>query len=335
MFFGIDLSFSTFFMILGFSLALYSVVSNDVIQTLGAFISSNSKKPFWLIWAFASVILVITLSWGWWVNGGDLSFGRLASIPEVTQFHWWHALPPLVLLFLTRYGMPVSTTFLVLSVFSSGVVVQKMITKSFMGYIVAFAAAIIVYLLISNAIEKKFINSEIKNVRLWTAFQWIATGFLWSQWIMHDVANIFVYLPRKVEFHTLAIVLVLFVALLGVISFIRGGAIQKVVDSKVNTEDIRSATIIMVIYAFVLMYFKEMSNIPMSTTWVFIGLLAGREVAIQNRIKHSTTKAVAKGVSLDFAKTFAGLTVSVLVVQLIMNVLVDLDIAAILATIGF
>jgi len=37
------------------------------------------------------------------------------------------------------------------------------------------------------------------------------------------------------------------------------------------------ATMIDSIYAFVLFYFKIKSKIPMSTTWVFLGLMSGRE----------------------------------------------------------
>lgn len=34
------------------------------------------------------------------------------------------------------------------------------------------------------------------------------------------------------------------------------------------------------VYAIILIYFKEISNIPMSTTWVFLDLLGGRELTI-------------------------------------------------------
>ena len=49
--------------------------------------------------------------------------------------------------------------------------------------------------------------------------------------------------------------------------------IQKVVLDKTGTRYARSATIINVIYAAVLYYFKELNDLPMSTTWVFVGLL--------------------------------------------------------------
>jgi len=36
------------------------------------------------------------------------------------------------------------------------------------------------------------------------------------------------------------------------------------------------------VYFVILVIFKEWSKIPMSTTWVFIGLLAGRQMAIRS-----------------------------------------------------
>ncbi|MCA9682528.1 MAG: hypothetical protein KC457_10060, partial [Myxococcales bacterium] len=47
--------------------------------------------------------------------------------------------------------------------------------------------------------------------------------------------------------------------------------------------DVRHATMIDFTYALILWVFKTMSNIPMSTTWVFVGLLAGRELAMAMR----------------------------------------------------
>lgn len=44
-------------MMLGFLLAAYSVVANDAIQTLGTFLSSNSHRPWWVLWLFAGGIL--------------------------------------------------------------------------------------------------------------------------------------------------------------------------------------------------------------------------------------------------------------------------------------
>ena len=63
----------------------------------------------------------------------------------------------------------------------------------------------------------------------------------------------------------------------------RGERIQEVVDEKASVVDVRAATVVDFIYAGILYYFKIVSAIPMSTTWVFIGLLGGRELAMSLR----------------------------------------------------
>ena len=66
--------------------------------------------------------------------------------------------------------------------------------------------------------------------------------------------------------------------------FARGGEkIQRVVDEKSDVFDVRPATIIDLLYAAILFVFKIWSKVPMSTTWVFVGLLAGREIAMTAR----------------------------------------------------
>ncbi len=306
----------------GFILAGYSVVGNDSIQTLGTFLSSNEKRPWWVLWLFAGTILASTLVYGWFHYGGDVSYDRLAKYPLPDPFAWYYILPPLVLMALTRTGIPVSTSFLILTFFNEKNL-QSMVVKSMLGYVVAFGAAILLYVVITKAIEKRFIETTItkKEERIWVPLQWLSTGFLWSQWLIQDFANIFVYLPRDLPAEQLAISLVILLGLLAYIFASKGGAIQKIVKAKTNTVDIRSATIIDAIYGLVLFFFKEMSNIPMSTTWVFIGLLAGREIAIRFRLEKKVSKGILKMVGMDLAKVFFGLVVSILLVLLIKNVL--------------
>lgn len=309
---------SNIFMILGFLLSLYTCVSNDVIQTLGTFLSSNQHRPFWILWIFSGSVLVLTFVLGWFFNDGDMSFGRLAQIPFTAEFSWYHVLPPVVIILLTRKGIPVSTTFLILSVFSTNTVIGLMLAKSFLGYVLAFVSAFILYFIISRPVEKMFLYTKEKTVsKRWIAAKWGATAFLWSQWLMQDAANLFVYLPRKLDFGQMLLSVCAFVLLLGVVCYKKGGEIQNILKLKTNTSDIRSATIIDCVYACILMYFQHINNVPMSTTWVFIGLLAGREVAMYNRIRFKTQKKVYKHITKDFLKAMIGLAVSITVVLLI------------------
>jgi len=112
----------------------------------------------------------------------------------------------------------------------------------------------------------------------------------------------------------LLVVLAYFSVLIFYIFYIHGGPIQKVVLDKTGTRYARSATIINVIYAAVLYYFKELNDIPMSTTWVFVGLLCGRELAISTMNKDYKFKYVFPLIGKDFAKMIFGLSVSVAIV---------------------
>lgn len=311
-----DLSF--IFMWLGFILACYSVVGNDVIQTLGTFLSSNSKRSWIVLFLFAGSILTVTLLYSWFVNDGDVSYRRLSSYPHPSNFAWYFLLPPLVLLFITRIGIPVSTSFLILTFFNEKNL-GDMLGKSVTGYIVAFGAAIVIYALLTKILEKWFIENPIKkkNERYWMIAQWCSTGFLWSQWLAQDFANIFVYLPRKLDVSYLIISLVILLAMLAYIFISKGGAIQKIVLAKTNTTDVRSATIIDAIYGIILFCFKELNDIPMSTTWVFIGLLAGRELAIQTMLYRKPTREGMKDIGLDLAKVSLGLVISIALVYFI------------------
>ncbi len=311
---------STLYMVVGFLISMYSCVSNDVIQTLGTYLSSSKKFPTWIIWSFTSAVLVLTISLGWMINDGDMSFGRLERIPFPDNFTLVHVLPPIILLFLTKYGIPVSTTFLILSIFSASnvEVIGMILTKSILGYIIAIVASIIIYTLIARPVERYFYYTQNQKVsKWWIAAKWLSTAFLWSQWLMQDAANLFVYLPRKASFGELLFVLAAFCAFLWVVAYKRGGEIQKIVKMKTNVQDPRSATIIDLIYAFLLLYFIQLNNVPMSTTWVFVGLLAGREIALYHRLRFESPKKMYKHILKDLTKVTFGLVVSIVVVVLL------------------
>ena len=305
---------------IGFIISVYSVIANDVIQTLGTFISSNFKIKWWWLWLFAISILSITLCYGWYINDGDVSYGRLNNIPYPENLQWWYLLAPIALLVITRIGVPVSTTFMILSIFSSSVIIEKMILKSIYGYSLSFVFAVMVYVVISKKLESNLSLDKLdKHTKkhYWLVAQWFSTGFLWSQWLIQDFANIFVFLPRKLSLEQLMISLTCILLIMAYIFRKRGGKIQEIVNQKSNTKNIRSATIIDLIYGVFLFVFGNLNSIPMSTTWVFIGILAGRELAITyllNKTKINYTYII---IAKDFAKVNIGLAVSVVIAFLI------------------
>ncbi|NRA28262.1 MAG: hypothetical protein HRU10_13585 [Opitutales bacterium] len=460
------------FMIVGFLMAAYAIVANDSIQTLGTFLASNAKRPWWVKWIFAGSILIAAITLGYLGENKDVTWGRLDRFPEVVgaypkdtktgepiketialkqpagvidlgphftsislrfdqtddtmikedallltvtrdndnlsinssadsgsvlvvdlaangpqalwvtataqdgsplpfdhiaseddlfafqtpqvngqsalirvnpktltftavalqdddylgslpifqptktvKIEWFFVLPTIALLILTRFGFPVSTSFLVLTVFTTSNL-PGMVQKSLIGYAVAFAVGMIVYVAVMNALESKWSrNKSHAEHPIWMTLQWISTGWLWFNWLRQDLANIFVYLPRGESLPILWLILAVLamVLLQGFIFYQAGGKIQKVVTDKTNTSDIRSATIVDFIYGTILWYFKELNELPMSTTWVFLGLLAGREIGMSARrvSQQNNLKTGFKMMALDAGKAGVGLIVSV------------------------
>jgi phosphate/sulfate permease len=299
--------------IVGFTLASYSVIANDSVQTLGTWIASNSNKFKWYyMWMAASLVLLFTLWYGWFVNNGDISYGRLTKIPYQTV-EWYHAVAPMILVALTRFGVPVSTTFLVLSAFASTVVLEKVLLKSAMGYMVAAAAAYLIWLAVSKFWETKKEIPE-SHEKWWRVAQWCTTGWLWFTWLSHDMANIAVFLPRQISVEIMLLISGVFVIGLAYMFHEKGGKIQEIVLSKTNVSYVRSATLVDLIYSIILWYFKGYNNIPMSTTWVFVGLLAGRELAFATINGKYKFKTVFPLVGRDFFKMMIGLALSVAIV---------------------
>ena len=310
----------TMWSLIGFLLAAYAVIANDSVQTLGTWMASNNERfSYKTLWIAASSVLLATLWYGWMMNGGDISYGRLNKIPW-QEVQWYHAAAPAILVALTRLGVPVSTSFLVLSVFASTFVLEKMLMKSIMGYGVAAGFAYAVWFIIHKYFGRWYDETapiSEGNKKFWRIAQWLATGGLWYTWLSHDIANIAVFLPRQVPVDLMILISFVFVGGLFFMFRERGGKIQQIVLEKHNTRYVRSATLIDLFYWLCLYFFKELNDIPMSTTWVFVGLLAGRELAMAQFTGKKKTKSVFPLVAKDFGKMMVGLGASVALVLLI------------------
>ncbi len=311
---------------LGFLFAAYAAVANDSIQSLGTFIESNKARQWWILWLYIGGIFVVTVTISYIIYDGDVTYQRLMTLnpdgtkafPHPTEdlnqnFSFFQVVAPLVLLILTRLKMPVSTTFLLLSVFSatsSGI--TSVVTKSLSGYGMAFIISFAIWYLSYNIIRKHF--KSRKHHKAWSAVQWIISGSLWAVWVMQDGANIAVYLPRQLDItQFLIFTLTIFVGL-GVLFYLRGDKIQEVVSKKSRISDIRAATLVDFSYVILLIYKLFISTVPLSTTWVFLGIIGGREIAIslsRNKKGRKHKKKATNLILKDFANAFAGLIISV------------------------
>lgn len=305
----------------GFGFAGYAVVANDSIQTIGTFIASNKQRPWWLLWLFIGGLMIATLTWSWVVNAGDVSFQRLSAKgfeTAPTQFAFLQIAGPLFLLVMTRLRMPVSTTFLLLTSFASTPEgVGPVLQKSVIGYVLAFTVALGLWLALGRVLQRRFVG-EAHGA--WTLAQWCSTSVLWVMWLVQDAANVAVFLPRRLEVGAFVAVLAVLFFGLGVLFRLGGDRIQQVVDEKSAVVDVRHATTIDAVYALILLVFTVWSHVPMSTTWVFVGLLAGREIGIHvTQAKHErrTRSELVRLVLRDLAMVTIGLCISLAIAVLV------------------
>ena len=380
-----------FWAALCFWLAAYAVIWNDAVQTLMTYIHSNSDIPRRYLFSWVAAVLLWVI-WYWYLtNGWDISYGRLeAKWYAVFEVEWYVAIFPLILVFLTRFrGIPVSTSLLMLSIFSTSLLFEKIVMKSALWYLVAFLASFFMWLIVEYILKKAvnqkwqafsflammakaviaavvvmfaiwfavipmvqgmfpaieipvFSNFQIalyscvaflftlgilyeskaddslsRSSIFWRLAQTFTTVLLFGTWLMHDMVNIAVFLPRWFNLEVMLLISVLFILWLAYTFHINGWPVWNIVTKKTSTNEIIAATMIDLVYFVVLLIFKEWSNIPMSTTWVFVWLLAGRQFAIRaiNRIdviEWSNRMNVAfKESWKDFSKIMVGLGISV------------------------
>ncbi|MAX69095.1 MAG: hypothetical protein CMP60_05315 [Flavobacteriales bacterium] len=243
----------------------------------------------------------------------DVSHARLSAKGFEKSPRWFHFLQiaaPIFLLILTRLRMPVSTTFILLTSFAVGpAAVGKVLAKSMSGYVLAFILGLVFFTLVARLSKKYFTGKAHFG---WTIAQWLTSGTLWAVWLSQDAANIAVYLNRSLDGGSFAAFLSIIVIGLGLLLYFKGGRIQKIVTEKSVVTDVRFATLIDFIYCIILFYFKLHSKVPMSTTWVFIGLLAGRELgmAIMKTGGSSIFRSIKLGVK-DMSFALIGLIISI------------------------
>jgi len=315
----VSVNFGQSAMWVGFFFAAYAAVANDSIQSLGTFIESNKHRKWWILWLFTGTIFVAVVTFSWFYFDGDVTYQRLLNdegvtkYPHPNEFSFFQIVAPLVLIMLTRLRMPVSTTFLLLSVFSaSSDGITSIVIKSWSGYVMAFILSFLIWYLSYNLIRKYF-KSRKTHIG-WTVVQWIVSGTLWGVWVMQDGANIAVFLPRQQSgFEFIIFASTIFIGL-GLLYYLRGDKIQRVVSEKVRISDVRAATLVDFSYVILLIYKLFISTVPMSTTWVFLGIIGGREIAI-SMIRRKTGKRHKKKawrmVGRDFSYAMIGLFISV------------------------
>jgi hypothetical protein len=303
-------------------MASLAVMGNDALQTLGPFLAAQRGRGNQLgqgLMLGGVLCAVLLLSWAG--GAGDPAWGRLGAFPLPHPMASKDLMPLVALLLLTRLGMPVSTTFLVLTAMGPAHL-GGMLRKSVAGYGLAFALAALTYGLLAPWLEGSPEAgapdpSLPRARRWWTLIQWLATAGLWSQWLAQDLANIYVYLPRKLSLAELLVTLIVLCGAVALVVVLGGGPIQGRLRGKCGSEDPRATTVISLLYGLVLLAFSGGARLPMSTSWLFLGLLAGREVGLGCRGLGRPAAVIGRELSLDLLLAGGGLATSLVVALLV------------------
>lgn len=301
----------------GFILASYSAIANDSIQTIGTFIAANAHRKWWHLWLYIGLIFVATMTYSWVAYHGDVSYQRLTEkgfSEAPTSFTFAQLLAPIILLVLTRWQIPVSTSFLLLNVFATeSSAVYHVMQKSFVGYVIAFVVALVFWYPFSKITDNYFKTKPWKG---WMVLQWLISGLLWSVWLMQDASNIVIFLPRHLNVVEFLLVIGCIFLGLGLLFYLKGDRMQQLVNERSDITNVRASTLVSLVYMLVLFYFTQVNQVPMSTTWVFIGLLGGREIAISlsNRTLPNRKKLLQRSIRFikkDLKNTLIGLLISI------------------------
>ena len=301
---------------IGLYLTMFSTMSNDSIQTMGTFLSSNSKVRWWILWLYISLLFVFMVLFGWFYYDHILDFHRLSTIPYEPNFNIMHLLAPILLIFLTCNKISVSTTFLILSVFSSQNTITFMLIKTFSGYCVAFFASFLLWFFLLKFFEKQFYFLNAQNTKVWIVLQWLSSGFLFCSWLTQNIPNTIVYIPRLIDLHSLILFIILGICTIGFTIYNKGGPIQDIVDKKTDISNIK-ATTINTTFAIIILIMNQISKIPIATTWVFLGVLGGREMGLikyeKNDLPLKTKFLIAqKAILKDLVYACLGIAISLI-----------------------
>jgi hypothetical protein len=249
---------------------------------------------------------------------------HFAILDNVTprQINKYYLIAPLILLFLTHMGIPTSSTFLMLSVFLGRHDIFNMLTKTAASYFMSFAVSAYILSIILRRHRKYLLNTvpEDKYAGLWNFLQIISTILLVINWLCFSVSNITVFLPRKLDPHDFLLFMFILLFTLASVLSNRGNRMQEILSSKKNANNVKVNVLINVLFSAVLFIFKVVNNVSIATTFVFLGILAGKEVAIvfsERDILGRTYKKTVLNILKDINKCILGVCISLVFVVLI------------------
>jgi hypothetical protein len=303
---------------------MYAIMNNNCIQTLGFFIASNKNSNKLVIWLFFSAIFILTMLISWFIYDGEIHYDLLSLIKYNKNTSILIILVPILLNLLTKYGIPVSATFLIIPLFGTKNLIHSMIVKTSVSYFLSFVISFSIWYNVYKK-YKTFIREDKKINKMWNAGLYALTGMLWFAWSVMSICNFVIFIDRKFSIYQLILFSGISACLMFIVLSKNNGNINKIVEEKIDAGNIKSTTIFNFIFSFMLLYLQFFSKVPLTTTWVFLGLISGRELSIaytnDNFFSGKNIKTSLEKIVKDLCKAVIGIVCSLIFVKLILLIM--------------
>lgn len=303
----------------------YNIMFNNSIQTIGLFIASNGDKKTIPNLIFFSSIFVLSILVSWFLTSKEVHYHLLDSINyEEDYINVLFIFLPILLYFFTKKRIPVSATFLVIPLFANKNTIESMINKTSVSYFLSLITSLVVYNLLYKKYKNVISNEKENTSKTWLMAEYVSTGVLWFSWLTVSLCNFVVFLPREFLIYDLLLLSIIGIITIYCILVSNGGEIQKIITQKSDVKNIKTAVIFNTLFSFMLLFIQHINNVPITSTWMFLGVLAGREIAISLNTFHLNGALKYKNCLLkiwrDLSSAILGIILSLIFVYIFNNI---------------
>ena len=169
---------------------------------------------------------------------------------------------------------------------------------------------------------RKLLNGKISNfdnnkLIAWQNIQIISNIGLIIFWIMSNNSNLVVSLPRTFNIPYFLIYILFCAISIFYVVFSRGGKIQSIINAKNGLDNPKTNSIINIAFSLIILMFQYINTTPVATTWSFVGLLSGRELALSMKSFNGVKKITLIKILRDLSVLIYGLLITLIYVLLI------------------
>ena len=243
----------------------------------------------------ATTAIIIAVVWSY-LQHGNITNSKVESITPLTTVPFRFFLGPLLLRVFSKFGWPISATFMTVALYASKDGTTSMLQKTGMAMAWAFVLGLVVWsfkLYLQKGTEAKKESDDEKYRRL-LVLEYFVSWFAMVIWFSHDLCNPLVFLSRDLSIFeiVLAVGWILFDAILVMVF---GGGMQQYADKTLQKQRISDAIAIDAQYETVLVAAKEIFAVAISTSAVFVTCVATKRlVEAVNAARHRDWELACK-----------------------------------------